>query len=176
LKDSDEWRWDGPGFSGTDVLVVAEASPFFTVEFTDGITDAEDLVIEEVGYVKVESDRHERGVKFMNEGVGRQKFANKISGGHERVAVGDVKRTCFELNGGSALAVGQGDEEVSRWGDGFGFGGGGLLTGGFILMVLLGVGLAATGRSGFLTMDVFDSYLILGFHFGLGGGELGLGR
>jgi hypothetical protein len=98
VEDSDEWSGDRPGLGGTNVLIVTEATTFFAGKFSCDITNTEDLIVEEVTNVEVESDRHESRIKFVDQGVVGEQFAYVECGGEESVAIRDVEGAAVELD------------------------------------------------------------------------------
>jgi hypothetical protein len=80
-------------------LVVAQASSLFAGQFSCGITNAEDVVVEEMANIEVEGDRHEGGVQFMQKAVRGKKVTNEEGGGKEGTAVGNIVGSVLILHG-----------------------------------------------------------------------------
>jgi hypothetical protein len=68
-EKANEWGRDRPGFGGTNVFIVAEAAALFAGEFTNDVSDAEHLIVKQMGAVEIERDGHEARIEFMDQGV-----------------------------------------------------------------------------------------------------------
>jgi hypothetical protein len=70
---------------------MAEAAALFSGQFTDGISDAEYLIVKQMGDIEVKGDRHEGGIEFVDKGVRDQEFTDVVGDGEEVHTIRDVK-------------------------------------------------------------------------------------